>query len=220
MPSVGPVCSRKTYLQIGCGWCAPAGWINFDSSPTLRFERIPLIGRLYTKNEQRFPRNVRFGDVTKGLPVPDGSYRGVYASHVLEHLSRHDFEIALKEVFRILAPDGTFRLVVPDLEIAAANYLSALKSSRLDANDEFLRTTSLGMEKRPRSPIDFLKLWLGGSAHLWMWDYPSLTAKLAEHGFDRIRRAGFNDCEDLRFQEVEQRERFEEAVAVEARKPT
>jgi hypothetical protein len=33
-------------------------WINVDSSPTLYFERIPVIGKLYTKNEKRFPENV------------------------------------------------------------------------------------------------------------------------------------------------------------------
>ena len=48
----------KTYVQYGCGFDAPDGWINYDASPTLFFERIPVLGRLYTKNERRFPNIV------------------------------------------------------------------------------------------------------------------------------------------------------------------
>ena len=58
----------RNYLQYGCGWWAPKGWRNFDASPTLRFERLPLIGWLYTRNSQRFPENVEYGDIVKGLP--------------------------------------------------------------------------------------------------------------------------------------------------------
>lgn len=83
------------YVQYSCAWCAPAGWTNFDASPTLRFERLPIIGNLYTKNENRFPENVEYGDIVKGLPVPDDSCKGIYCSHVLEHLSLSDFRVAL-----------------------------------------------------------------------------------------------------------------------------
>jgi len=55
------------YVQYGCGWSAPINWRNFDASPTLRFERIPIVGRFYTKNASRFPRNVEFGDIVCGL---------------------------------------------------------------------------------------------------------------------------------------------------------
>ncbi len=56
-------------MQYGCGFNAPSGWKNFDVSPTLRFERLPLIGRLYSKNQQRFPENVEYGDQMAGCFV-------------------------------------------------------------------------------------------------------------------------------------------------------
>ena len=40
----------KYYVQYGCGFSTCNGWRNFDASWTLRFERIPVIGRIYTKN--------------------------------------------------------------------------------------------------------------------------------------------------------------------------
>jgi hypothetical protein len=33
---------NNEYVQYGCGYSAPNSWVNFDASPTLRFERIPI----------------------------------------------------------------------------------------------------------------------------------------------------------------------------------
>ncbi len=79
---------NNIYVQYGCGKTAPEGWINFDSSPTLRIQKIPVIGKLL-KNELNtvFPNNVRYGDIIKGLPINKNSCDLVYSSHTLEHLS-------------------------------------------------------------------------------------------------------------------------------------
>lgn len=97
---------QSRYVQYGCGWSAPSDWQNFDASPTLRFERLPLIGQLYTKNQTRFPENVEYGDIVKGLPINLESCKGVYCSHVLEHLSLDGFRIALRNTFQILQRGG------------------------------------------------------------------------------------------------------------------
>jgi predicted SAM-dependent methyltransferase len=207
------------YVQYGCQWCAPDSWINFDASPTLRFERFPLVGKLYTKNRNRFPDNVRYGDVVRGLPVPDESCDGVYCSHVLEHLSLEDFDKAIRETFRILKPGGIFRLVVPDLQIHAETYLEELHNNDSEANCHFMTSTCLGVEKRRRNLTHFLYDWLGNSRHLWMWDYRSLEYKLKQHGFEAIGRAQFNDCDDPAFRAVENEGRFEGACAVQATRP-
>ena len=89
----------KKYVQYGCGFSAPSEWINYDASPTLYYERIPIIGKLYTRNNIRFPENVKFGDIIKGLPEEQDSCDGVYCSHVLEHLSYEDFIIAIKNTY-------------------------------------------------------------------------------------------------------------------------
>ena len=38
-------------VQYGCGLSDPEGWKNFDSSPTLRLQKLPLIGRFIKKVE-------------------------------------------------------------------------------------------------------------------------------------------------------------------------
>src|SRR5439155_5051033 len=120
------------------------------ASLTLKWERIPIIGQMYTKNAQRFPPNVRRGDIVKGLPVPDRSCRGVYASHVLEHLALNDFHQALQNTKKILQHGGIFRLVVPDLERAARDYIARLEAGDQAANDFFLTATTLGEREHRR----------------------------------------------------------------------
>ena len=207
---------QHRHVHIGCHFIAPEQWLNYDASPSLRFERLPVIGRLYTKNEERFPKNVRFGDIVKGLPLAEGSCQGIYASHVLEHLSLRDFHVAVQNTYRLLSPAGAFRLVVPDLERAAREYVDLLDEGQPGANVVFLHATHLGCEKRPRGLREFLCSWLGNSKHLWMWDYSSLRAVLREHGFGHIRRCEFGDWTDPMFEYVERKARFENSIAVEA----
>jgi len=203
------------YVQYGCGWCAPEGWLNFDASPTLRFERLPVIGGLYTRNANRFPANVRFGDVVRGLPVADDSCDGIYCSHVLEHLALEDFDIALANTRRYLKPGGTFRLVVPDLQRIARDYLA---NPSIGAAHDFMEDAFIGERQRPRGLGGLLRSWLGNSRHQWMWDEKSMTERLQQAGFTRIRRCAFGDAADRHFDAVEDVTRFEGCLAMECSK--
>jgi len=200
------------YVHYGCLFCAPDTWLNFDASPTLRFERIPVIGKWYTKNGRRFPENVRYGDVVRGLPVGEGSCRGLYCSHVLEHLALNDCQRALRHSLSYLQPGGVFRLVLPDLEALARAYLNRSSS---DAAHWFMRESMLGSEERRRGLGGLLLAWLGNSHHLWMWDYRAMEHELAAAGFRNIRRAAFGDAQDRRFRDVEDPGRFESCLAIE-----
>lgn len=206
----------KLYVQYGCGFSSPAGWLNYDASPTLRFERLPLIGRLYTKNAARFPADVKYGDIIRGLPLTPSSCAGIYASHVLEHLSLNDFRIALNNTYRLLHSGGIFRLVVPDLQCLASKYL---ESSDASAAENFLRETSLGIEGRPRGLKGLVQILLGNSCHLWMWDFKGIQRELVTTGFVSVRRCELGDSVDPMFELVESADRFVNAVAVEAIKP-
>ena len=217
LPRELPLMQEKLYVQYGCGWSAPQGWRNFDASPTLRFERLPVLGRLYTKNMAgRFPANVEYGDVVRGLPVRENACDGVYCSHVLEHLALSDFRQALKNTHRILKSNATFRLVLPDLFSSAQKYLN---SPSPDASMSFLRETCLGEESRPRSLRGFVTSWLGNSRHLWMWDFKSIAPELQAAGFANVRRAAFGDSSDPMFASVEARDRWEDCLGVECSKP-
>src|SRR6516225_1507450 len=141
---------RTVYVQYGCGFSVGDGWENFDSSPTLRFERIPVIGPFLSAkisgNASRFPAGVRYGNICKGLPIADGTVRGCYASHVLEHLSLADLRKAVAHTFQMLEPGGVFRLVVPDLYERARRYVAEADRGSAEAAVTFLRSAHLGHE--------------------------------------------------------------------------
>jgi len=100
------------YLNLGCGarFQPGSGWTNLDFI-------------------SHHPR-VRAHDLNQGLPFPDGSYDGVYHSHVLEHFTAQDGLRLLRECFRVLRPGGVIRVVVPDLERIATGYLEAVAAVR------------------------------------------------------------------------------------------
>lgn len=78
----------------------------------------------------------------------------MYCSHILEHLSLEDFRAALANTLRILAQGGVFRLVVPDLRVAAERYL-ADRSETAALN--FMTETSLGLVQRPAGLMGFVR---------------------------------------------------------------
>lgn len=188
------------YIQYGCGTCSPAGWENYDCSPTLRLGRIPLVGRLI---KSPFPSTVIYGDIVRGLGIPDGCAKAVYASHVLEHLSRADCGTALRNTFRMLERGGRFRLIVPDLKARASVYLQSAATGDANAAHVFMHTSSLGVEPASRGWAARARRAFGNSAHLWMWDEVSMTHALKESGFTDIRRCAFGDSGDEMFQKVE-----------------
>jgi predicted SAM-dependent methyltransferase len=97
------------YLNLGCGYRINDTWTNVDFSAT--------------------GKDVIVYDLTKRIPFPDESFDVVYHSHVLEHFSKTGAEAFLKECSRVLRPKGILRVVVPDLEQIARNYLTALENA-------------------------------------------------------------------------------------------
>jgi hypothetical protein len=217
-----------TYVQYGCAFSAAEGWQNFDASPTLWIERLPGIGDIlsavFSGNNGRFPKSVKFGDIRKGPLVPAGTADGVYASHVLEHLSLDDFRIALVNTHEMLSHGGVFRLIVPDLYERARRYVLDAEINPAAA-EAFMRSTYLGKQSRPTGAIGIVRQFLGNSDHLWMWDESSITQELSRAGFTDIRRCDIGDSGIKIFEQVECKGRFYDIdlgireCAMEARKP-
>jgi SAM-dependent methyltransferase len=207
---------KSLNIQFGCGLCAPDEWVNFDSSPTLKLQRLLVAGMFFKGGGfPKFPSNVRCGDIVKGLPFASGTADRLYCSHVLEHLALADFRKAITETHRLLKPGGVFRLVLPDLEIFAKEYLESKRPERAIV---FMEQTILGVKARNRGIMRFLRDWLGGSKHLWMWDYEGMKCELERAGLKDIRRAKFGDSVDSAFALVEDSGRWTNALGVECRR--
>jgi predicted SAM-dependent methyltransferase len=106
--------SQLKYLNVGCGDKIHPRWENIDM-----VSRDPIVKKCNLLN---------------GIPYTDDEFEVVYHSQVLEHFSKEDAPGFLKECFRVLQPGGILRVVVPDLESIAEEYLKQLRAN-LDGPD-------------------------------------------------------------------------------------
>jgi predicted SAM-dependent methyltransferase len=203
-------------LHIGCGMNAPSDFDNFDVSPTLRFERIPIFGAWYTKNSTRFPRNVRYGNIAYGLNGVDDYYDACYCSHVLEHLSKDEFDIAIENVQKYLKPGGVFRLIMPDLHKYVTTYLNNYNRDYEYSSTEFINQTLLGTQEfRKRNLLSIIKNGLSNSRHIWLWDDITTMEALKQAGFDGITKRSFNVSSTDYFSNIEKESSFNNAFCIE-----
>jgi len=204
---------NSDYVQFGCGLSAPLSWRNFDNSPTLRLQRLAIVGQMFrSKRFPQWPGNVEYGDVVTGLPVQPNSVKAIYCSHVLEHLALNDFRRALGHIHSYLIQGGFFRLVVPDLEYLSRNYLA---STDAEAAHSFMQSTLLGYPNRTRGLEGLARNVFGNSHHLWMWDYKSIASELEKAGFHQVRRAQYHDSSEPQYVDVEELGRWENNLGVE-----
>lgn len=106
------------YLNLGCGFhfSDKNEWTNIDFTST-------------------HPKVIEY-NLLKGIPLNDNDYDLVYHSHVLEHFSESDGRKLIEECYRVLKPGGILRVVVPDLEQIALNYLKYLNLAWENRQDE------------------------------------------------------------------------------------
>jgi hypothetical protein len=199
-------------LQYGCGGCAPKNWLNYDASRRLWLERLPFMGQFL--GGRIFDRNVRYGDIVSGLPMPDESCRAIYCSHVLEHLALDELRSALVNTRKLLASASVFRLVIPDLRRYVDDYL---QDESTTAATTFMARTRLGQQQR-KSLTEAVRQYFGRSAHLWMWDFAGMKKELLDAGFTGVRRAVLGDSEIEEYSEVESSRRWAGHLGIECRR--
>ncbi len=178
-------------VNFGCGanpGPGDSGYLNIDGSLTLQLAKLPLPAAAFGKRAG-FVRSIRANRIrygtANGLTLPANSIEGFYASHVLEHLSRHDCENLLARVLGWLKPSGVLRVALPDLKRSATAYVAG----STDAS-QFVSSTHLAE--------DALRWWevvFGHSKHRWMYDAESFSQVLVRLGFHDVRERSFGESQ-------------------------
>jgi predicted SAM-dependent methyltransferase len=211
-------------VNVGCGQTPTKGWRNFDNSLSLRLAKIPFLPELLHKarilevSQYQFihfarSNDIEHGDVTKGLPLADGSVDVLYSCHMLEHLDREEASLFLKEARRVLCSGGIIRLAIPDLRKHVQQYVES------EDADAFIVGTLL-CQPRPRTIVQQLRVLLVGTRHhQWMYDGVSLCRLLLAHGFVKaeVMQAGKTKIQAP--DPLDLQERLSESVYVEAENP-
>jgi predicted SAM-dependent methyltransferase len=148
------------------------GWTSFDIGPG---PEVDFVGNC--KDLSQFA---------------DASVETIYASHVLEHLQYKDeLPAALKEWFRVLRPNGTVMISVPDLETLCRLFLHP----QLNGDQRFF----------------VMRMMFGGETdahdiHLVGLTFEFLGFFLSQAGFVNVVRVldlgVFNDTSRLKFGDV------------------
>ena len=68
-------------IHIGCGYTVGKSWKNYDVTPTSRFEKIPILGKIIKINQNKFPKEVIYGDITKKPLCQPGEADNIFRSH-------------------------------------------------------------------------------------------------------------------------------------------
>lgn len=164
------------YLQLGCGEHRFPGFLNTDSF---------LNKNVDLNIDLRFP-----------LPLESERWKGIYAHHVVEHISYEHAQKLFREGFRLLKPGGIFRIVVPDAELFLRLYVESDPEKRKRifelypawAMDELNSTCPMEMVNYVFRDSKF-------NQHLFAWDYETLCFRLQQAGF-KVARTKVNESAD------------------------
>lgn len=201
-------------LNLGCGAQTPENWINVDYAFGAKMAKMPFF-RSINKKINIFDLNwddsIYIHNLTKKFPWENNSIDIVYSSHTLEHLSREQGVLFLKECHRILKTNGIIRILVPDLRHIINKYLDGSIGA-----DHFVE--QLGVLTRDKDSIS--KKLLGHLLqfpHKCMYDNLALLKIMKTIGFDVESVQPFESkIPDIL--KIELKHRTSNAVIVEGRK--
>jgi ubiquinone/menaquinone biosynthesis C-methylase UbiE len=170
-------------LHWGCNTITPAEWINSD------IKKGPGIDISC--------------DILDGLPLDDESIDYISSQHALQELKISDQERALRELRRVLRPQGILRLGLADLDRAIAAYQSGCREY-FQGND---------WETLSGNFITYL-LWYSYNRTLFTCDFAEELLRKA--GFRDVRRVAYRQTTSPYPEIVELDNRPEESFYVEA----
>ena len=172
-------------INFGCSSSGVDAWINVDNAMRhIIVSKIPFLPKLlyslgfitkdvFNSHLNKKFKNVRYGDVRKRLKFESNSVDYIYSSNMLEHLFPEDAKRFLMECKRILKKNGVLRILIPDLEFQAKEYL--LNLNDIDKKNKFIGNLYASQEYRGIK-----------NGHKWMYDKYNLSNILKEIGFSEV----------------------------------
>lgn len=106
---------RRSLLELGCGY---GDFVNqVDVADRIAVDLNDAVGPALAPG-------IRFiaGDCTDLAGLADHGIANVFASNLLEHLTREALETLLSEIRRVLRPGGRLLLIQPNYRLCSANY--------------------------------------------------------------------------------------------------
>ncbi len=184
----------KEYLDLGCGPNTHDDFINLD------YNWNPDIDVCW--------------DATRGLPFADSSLKGVFTEHCLEHLELSKVNQIIAELWRVLKPGGTVRIIVPDGELYLRNYVD-IQNGLINTKLPYYEIDSFdGLY----TPIMSVNRIFRAHGHVFIFDFQTLFSLLERNRFIEINKQSFMIGRDKKLL-LDSDYRSVESLYVEAVKP-
>jgi len=103
----------KKFLNLACGdyFIDSKNWVNCDFAPQSKY--------------------VKQIDLQKNFPFETSSFDLVYCSHYIEHINLNLVSNFINECFKVLKNNGIIRIVLPDFENIAREYVRNIDSNHM-----------------------------------------------------------------------------------------
>lgn len=182
----------QIWVNVASSYLALEDFVNLDNSPFLLL--IPFYPalkyilkpghletlRIYREAGSKAPLIKH--DCRKPLPFSAGTVDHILCSHFLEHVYAEQATAIVRDFHRVLKPQGTLHLIVPDLGLIVDRYVQ--NRGQPGAAHEFIRKSILSHEKQPSFIFRLLEFLGGyGLQHRWMYDSASLSELATTNGF-------------------------------------
>jgi predicted SAM-dependent methyltransferase len=159
---------RDVLVNIGCGPFGKEGWVNLDLFPA--------------------PGVTMRVDARWGLPLADGSAKGIHVEHYFEHLEpRTERPRFLADCRRCLQPGGILRIVVPDMK----KYIEAYVAPGWDVLNRVGCGGDLPQQAFETKIEALNHVFVQDGEHYGGFDAEYLRLTLAKAGFDDIEEVGW-----------------------------
>jgi predicted SAM-dependent methyltransferase len=139
-------------------------------------------------------------DLTRPLPMKGTMVRLVYSEHFIEHVTRAQALVILKNCFSVMERGATIRISTPDLKEFAARYLRG-ETVEMPHGNWF-----------PETPCRMLNDTFHEWGHQFIYDEDELTALFRAAGFTNIRRMGWGKSEVPELRGLETRPDFGDLI--------
>ncbi|XHR80494.1 MAG: class I SAM-dependent methyltransferase [Gloeotrichia echinulata GP01] len=186
-----------SYLHVGCGENLIPNFLNTD---------------VFSNKKADYGIDLRFT-----LPFKDVTFQGIYAHHVVEHLSYESAKIFFNESRRILCKDGILRIAVPDVEKFIFKYIQNFQDGADVALllPEWHRQTEW---KTSLEVVDYVFRDTYFNKHLSSWDFYTLKYRLEEAGFRKIMRVECGISNDEKLCNLDYKDWKDQSLYIEAYK--
>jgi len=163
-------------LHVACGRVYAEEYLNIDIAPRgLSFALKENEVVELPKKTNTFVMKV---NPESKLPSKENSLNVIYHSHFLEHLPKQTGNAFLHNCFDCLRDGGKMRIVVPDFNLWANNYVND--------NSEFFKWYSDNFHKGHNlTKLEIFNRMLY-SGHYCMYDFETLSKVLTKIGFKNI----------------------------------